>query len=359
MNLYESIDIKRHDASSDQSLRAYSAADEYLLKAFHSLFDQPVSCAIYHDRFGYLTCHLHAINPITILANKSQEKAILLNLEINNLALPSFSDPLSDLNKKLSCALFKIPKSLALFEMYLYHISKNANEDVVVVTAFMTRHFSAKMVEVAEKYFDNVAQSKAVKKARLLTLSKKKTIPDLKIIESLDFNNTVYKQYLGVFSSKHIDYATQFFLDHMELNSNHKCVLDLASGNGVIGNEILKVIPEAEVYLMDDFFLAVASAKLNVQGENVHHCYSNNLSFIENDYFNLIVSNPPFHFEYEINISIPIGLFSECYRCLKTNGNLQIVANKHLNYATHLRKLFSTVVVLAENEKFVVYKCNK
>ncbi|MBL4708340.1 MAG: methyltransferase, partial [Flavobacteriales bacterium] len=50
--------------------------------------------------------------------------------------------------------------------------------------------------------------------------------------------NEGYKQYWGVFSAKHIDYATQYFLEHIKLNPTDNSILDLASGNGVIGNEI-------------------------------------------------------------------------------------------------------------------------
>ncbi|MBL4708341.1 MAG: methyltransferase [Flavobacteriales bacterium] len=110
---------------------------------------------------------------------------------------------------------------------------------------------------------------------------------------------------------------------------------------------------------MDDSYLAVESAKLNVQGENIQHHFNNNLSDFEDETFDLIITNPPFHFEYEINIKIPLQLFKECFRCLKLNGNLQIVANKHLNYLTHLKSIFPTVQILAQNDNFVIYKCAK
>jgi 16S rRNA G1207 methylase RsmC len=352
-------DIKRYDSSIDRSLKPFSAADEYLLQDFLKLTTKPRRLAIYHDRFGFLTCHLHLFNPTIILTNKSQQRAIDLNLKANNLLSPRFSNPLSPFDEKIEFALIKAPKSLALYELFLEQIAQNSTKEVTVVIAFMTRHFSPKLIEIAQKYFEGVEQSRAVKKARLVTLTKKKQVVKLDIIDVLNYKDQAYKQYWGVFSAKHIDYATQYFLEYLELNPIDSHILDLGSGNGVIGKEIMQRLPNAEIHLMDDSYLAVESAKLNIQGEHIHHHFNNDLSNFEDGTFDLIVTNPPFHFEYEINIKIPIQLFKECFRCLKVDGNLQIVANKHLNYITHLKSIFSTAEVLAQNDKFIIYKCVK
>jgi len=351
--------IKRYDHSADRSLRSHSAADEYLLSNFNSGDDKPKRIAIYNDRFGFLSCHLSAYSPTVILANKSQEKAIYLNLSANKLPLPQFANPIEGIEEKIEFAIMKAPKSLALFQVYLEQIAHNSSDEVTVVIAFMTRHFTPKLLEISGKYFESVEQSKAVKKSRLLILSKKKQVERSEIIDDLEYKSNSYKQYWGVFSAKHIDYATQYFVEHLEIKSSDKQILDLASGNGVIGKEIQQKNPKAEIHLLDDSFLAVESAKLNIDGDNIHHHYNNDLSEFEAGSFDVIVSNPPFHFEYEVNIQIAIQLFKECHKCLKINGNLQVVASKHLNYKTHLTPLFSTVEVVAENDKFIIYKCIK
>lgn len=353
------LKINRLDLSEDRSLRAFSAADELLLKQFEEVNSEEKTLAIYNDRFGYLSCHLNKLKPSTIYTYKSQQKAIELNCKANQLDHPNFYDPLSAIENEIEFALLKVPKSLALFELYLQHISKNSSDKVQVVIGFMTRHFSAKMIEIAEKYFEEVTQSKAVKKARTATLSGKKKVVETKIIDSLTYNINKYLQYWGVFSAKHIDYATQYFLEHIQVKSEDKTILDLASGNGVIANELLNKLPDSTFHLMDDSFLAVESAKLNIIGENVHHYFENDLSTFKENTFDLIVTNPPFHFEHEINIQIPIQLFRECHRCLKPKGNLQIVANNHLNYSSQLKTIFQSVKVLSQNDNFVVLKCQK
>ena len=358
-NTKKGYNIKRYDLSIDRSLRPYSAADEYLLQNFTSLSSKPNRLAIYHDRFGFLSCHLGSLHPTVILTNKSQEKAIHLNLKANKLPAPRFLDPLSSFEESVEFVIMKVPKSLALLQLFLEQIVQNSTNEVKVVMAFMTRHFSPKLIEIAEKYFENVEQSRAVKKARLVTLTKKRQVAKLDLVDVLNYKNQTYQQYWGVFSAKHIDYATQYFLEHLELSPDDQSILDLASGNGIIAKEMMSKLPTAEIHLMDDFYLAVESAKLNLEGENIHHHFNNELSNFEESSFDLIVTNPPFHFEYEINIKVPLQLFKECFRCLKLNGNLQIIANKHLNYKTHLKAIFPTVEVLAENDKFVIYKCVK
>lgn len=351
--------IKRYDLSEDKSLKAWSAADEYLLQAFTDLEKKPNNLGIYGDRFGFLSCYLHSFTPTIVFTQKSQQKAIDANLKAHNAPMLHFSDPLSPIENKLDFALVNVPKSLELFQLFLEQIAGNSSEDITVICAFMTRHFSPKLLQIAQEYFDVTEQSRAVKKARLLVLTKKKSIIKKELITSLNYNNQDYKQYWGVFSAQHIDYATQFFLEHLEIDDNDQCILDLASGNGIIGNEIFKELPDAEIHLMDDSYLAVASAKLNIQGENIHHHFNNELTIFDDSTFDLIVTNPPFHFEFEINIQIPLHLFKGCFRCLKKGGNLQIVANKHLNYKVHLEPLFSSVQVIAEDNKFIVYKCIK
>jgi len=268
-------------------------------------------------------------------------------------------NPLSVLTNKLDYVLIKIPKALSEFRLYLDHIVHNSTEELTVTCAFMTRHFSPKMLEISRNYFEEVEQSRALKKARLITLKKKKPTLKIEPIKSIDYKSSTYKQYWGVFSGDHIDYATQYFLEQMNLDGSYTSVLDLGSGNGIIANEIYKQNPDAGIHLLDESYLAVASAKLNIQGENIHHHCDNNLSMFKDQQFDLIVSNPPFHFEYEINIQITINLFWECQRCLNEGGSFQMVANKHLNYKTHLERIYSTVKTVAENDKFIVYRCVK
>lgn len=349
--------LKRYDLSEDRSLRPWSAADELLVQS-HA-YKEASEIGIYGDRFGYLACHLNEKKPLLVAIHKSEELAISANLKANNLPEPTFYYPISPLPSQLDHVLLKVPKSLDLFHLYLEHIAHNSKEEVQVTCAFMTRNFTPALVKIAELYFEEVSQSKATKKARVLFLRKKKPVTPQNMNKPITYNTKEYHQYWGVFSASHIDYATQFFIENMDLSSEPETILDLGSGNGVIGAEVQSKLPNAEIHLMDDSYLAVASSQYNVSGKKVQHHYHNDLSIFEEGALDLIVSNPPFHFEHEINIQIPLALFKGCHRSLKVGGNLQIVSNKHLNYKVHLDKLFTQVKISAQDEKFVVYACVK
>jgi 16S rRNA G1207 methylase RsmC len=355
------ISIERFPKSSNRSLKAWSAADELLINHSNENAFKTLSKLIYNDSFGFLTANLMSQNVITVVNFKSQEKAIKNNLTYNKIEFNEnqLISPFKTTDAQVQLGLIKVPKSLNLFELYLSQLTQNLDNSGTVLCAFMTRHFSKGMLEIASKYFDSVEQSKAVKKARLLILKGKKELGQEELINSIEFKGEVFKQYYGVFSGKNIDYATQFLIDNIDLSNEPKKVLDLASGNGILAKTIQDKLPNAEIHLIDDSYLAVESSKWNIKGDNAYFIHNNDLSKVNDGHFDYIISNPPFHIEHEIDINLPVSLFQQAYRCLSDNGSFQVVSNIHLNYKTHLQKLFNVVEVTAQNDKFTVLTCRK
>lgn len=354
--------VRRYPKSENKSLRPSSAADELMLEYTKEQRLDLSSSLMINDRFGYLACTLNEFSPVSLINYKSQEKALRLNLIANELPLKegNFIYPFSDIEKKISTVLIKAPKSLDLFKLQLVKINASISDDGVVVCGFMTRHFSKQMVEIANEFFEEVEQSQAKKKARLLILKKKKTVNEVNLINEVKLDKKVtLKQYFGVFSANNVDYATQFLLENLKINDGIETVLDLASGNGVIAHAIKRQNKTAELHLVDDSFLAVESGKLNLIGDNIYHHFSDGLENFLPKFFDLVVCNPPFHFEHETNIEVSLQLFKEVKKALKPTGHFQVVANQHLNYKTHLSKFFTTVNITAENDKFIIYDCVK
>ena len=350
--------LKRYPLTTDASLRAWSNAELLVLDYVSGKNTENIH--LYNDRFGVWNCVLQHRNPVTVYTYASQQKAILKNLELNSFATNiAFTSPLEVLDK-VDVALVKIPKSLELFELFLQQIHNSAHKQTEVVCGFMLKYFSPSFLKIANLYFDDVSQTKAWKKARLLILKKpKKNILKKELINSILWKGKELKQYYGVFASGGVDIGTRFFLDGLKVFSQEKKILDLASGNGVIAYEVTQLNKEAKITLIDDFSLAIASSKLNVSAEKASFICAENLNDLNGSDFDLVVSNPPFHFEYENNIEIALLLFRGVKNCLKVGGRFLLVANVHLNYKTHLLKLFSSVVVLKTNNKFVVYECLK
>lgn len=340
----------------DASLQAWNAADQLILShiqeeqinAFHSL--------IFNDRFGYLAGHLSENAPQVISNYRSQEKAILQNLSDNHLGKPNFVDALVISATPSSLGILKVPKSMDLFQLQLHQLYDQLNSDATVICGFMTKYFTPQMVKIAEIYFDNVYQTKAWKKARLMILSDRKSKPEWPILEQITWREQTFSQYRGVFSSGHIDYATQFFLEHLKIHEGDETILDLASGNGVIAKFVRDLAPLATIHLVDDSWLAVESSKLNLKEGNHHFHYNDTLEDIEDHSLDLIVSNPPFHFDFETNIEITFSLFSQAKQKLKSGGRFELVANRHLPYKPFLEKLFKQVMIVTQNNNFIIYR---
>lgn len=361
MELNENLIIKRYPTTQDKSLQAWNAADELILGYVKEHNEQLNHLVIYHDKFGYLTCYLNQFQPVIVINYKSQQKSIERNIIQNGLVLDNLEliSPLDQFAKKTYKVLIKIPKSVDLFELYLRQLIPFLNEKSEVICGFMTRYFSQHALKIAQNYFEEVQQSKAKKKARLMILKRPKKLKDKNLIKELKLNEkTTLKQYSGVFSAAKIDIATQFLMDHLQIRSQHHQILDLGCGNGILAHRAYELNPSANIHLTDDNFLAIASAKLNLPS-SFHYYFTNNLEVFNDGDFDLVISNPPFHFEYENNIEITLDLFKEVFRVLKVKGEFQLVANLHLNYKVHLVKYFSEVEILAQNNKFIVYRCIK
>lgn len=349
-------------------------ADELLLDWLAERDDGPV--AIYHDRKGVLSTCLYDRERYVVTDNIVHEQAVmerLLNVEQEDRKLHRVGDALQPLPGEYRSVVMQVPKSPDLFESYLAGASALAGAGAQgggaagagrrIAAVFQTRHFTPKLLKIAQRYAGDAQQSRAYKKARLLLLRDLKPgkIPE-ELYRKVTYGGRTYHQYYGVFSARHVDYATQFLLH--EWNASHllrdlpapKTILDLGCGCGVIADQLALRYPEATVHATDVSQAAVASTAQNNAYLNVHR--TANLSFAAPGSLDLIATNPPFHDGHRNAVEPTLALFGEAKEKLAENGHLVVVANRHLNYGTHLDRLFGEVIEVAGDGKFVVWRCN-
>ena len=149
--------VERYPSSDNKSLRAWSAADEYLLKYLKENNISYTKPLIYNDRFGFLSTILSKQQPDIIINYKSQEKSLEINLKKHGIDLNNVSKkrPLDKIETPFDLVLIKIPKSLDLFRLQLDQFHESLKEDSLVVCAFMTKYFSAQILKIAEDYFNS------------------------------------------------------------------------------------------------------------------------------------------------------------------------------------------------------------
>lgn len=159
----------------------------------------------------------------------------------------------------------------------------------------------------------------------------------------------------GVFSASELDVGTALLLSTLDNKIKGK-ILDLGCGAGVIGSQIKKLNPQADVSMTDIHAMALASAKETLARNHLQAevFASDVFSHVEGK-FDLIISNPPFHDGIDTAYRAVEELITQAKWHLTTGGELRIVANAFLPYPDLLQSHFGTFDVLAQTSKFKVY----
>ncbi|MEL7293550.1 MAG: class I SAM-dependent methyltransferase, partial [Pseudomonadota bacterium] len=137
-------------------------------------------------------------------------------------------------------------------------------------------------------------------------------------------------------------------------------------GNGVLSVKLGQLNPQAELTCVDESFMAVESARQNLEAnlgaERQFRCIANNCLDDINDLdVDLVVCNPPFHQQQAITDHIAWQMFCDAKQILTSGGQLLVIGNRHLGYDGKLARLFgkAKVKVVASNKKFVILQATK
>ncbi len=361
--------INRYPVRKNELLRAWDAADEYLLNYFHDEFepDKNSNILIINDNFGALATSLADHNVMVwtdswISMKGIQQNLIANEIPVNNIEIKnSIETPAG----RYEFVLIKIPKSLALLEDQLIRINPFISSATIVVAAGMAKSIHNSTLALFEKYIGLTKTSLARKKARLI-FSKvddqikaiKSPYPESYILEGTDY--TIIN-HANVFSRGRLDIGTRFFVQHIPQSGKYKNIIDLACGNGVVGLMALEKNPAAEILFLDESFMAMESARVNIKknvakNEKIHFDVKDCLSEVKHNSVELILNNPPFHQNNAVGDAIAWQMFKQSKDVLKEGGELWVIGNQHLGYHTKLKKIFKNCEIIATNKKFVILK---
>ncbi|EIV7689009.1 23S rRNA (guanine(1835)-N(2))-methyltransferase RlmG [Salmonella enterica] len=366
---FRSLTLKRFPQTDDVNpLLAWEAADEYLLQQLDETeIRGPV--LILNDTFGALSCALAEHSPYSIGDSYLSELGTRENLRHNGIAESSvtFLDSTADYPQAPGIVLIKVPKTLALLEQQLRALRKVVTAHTRIIAGAKARDIHTSTLELFEKVLGPTTTTLAWKKARLIncTFSNPQLAAAPQTLSwKLEDTGWTIHNHANVFSRTGLDIGARFFMQHLPENLDGE-IVDLGCGNGVIGLSLLAKNPQANVVFVDESPMAVDSSRLNVETnlpeafERCEFMINNALSGVEPFRFNAIFCNPPFHQKHALTDNIAWEMFHHARRCLKINGELYIVANRHLDYFHKLKKIFGNCATIATNNKFVILKAVK
>jgi len=364
--------LNRYPVRKNELLRAWDAADEYLLNYIHDEIDlqKKSKILIINDNFGALATSL-ADHNITVWTDSwISVNGLQQNLACNEISADNINiiNSIENPQGKYDLVIIKIPKSLAFLQDQLARLKPAISSATIIVSAGMVKSIHTSTLKLFEKYIGSTKTSLAKKKARLIFSNVDDTIeaeaspyPKSYVLEGSDYTMS---NHANVFSRESLDIGTRFFLQHIPQSEKYKNIIDLACGNGVVGLIALEKNPAAEVLFLDESFMAVQSARENIKNNinkdiKIHFEVNDCLSEIKPNSADLILNNPPFHQSTAIGDEVAWQMFKQSKDVLKPGGELWVIGNRHLGYHIKLKKLFGNCITVETNKKFVILMSKK
>ena len=370
--------LKRFPPRKNELLRAWDAADEYLLNylAIEDPLASHAQVVILNDSFGALTLALHAHAPTAISDSFLSQQATLNNFQLNAIEPGDVTllDSLSLPATPMDYLLIKAPKTLALLEYQLHVLRPLLKTSSKIIVAGMIKSLPTGVWTLLERLIGPTRTSLAVKKARLIfaTLDLDLRLPINpypvqypleNILEGMR-NDLLISNHANVFSRDSLDIGTRLLLQHLPENSKYRHFIDLGCGNGVVGLMLAKQLADAQITFVDESFMAIASARQNfdqafADKRQAKFVAGDCLTGFPDQSADCIICNPPFHQQHVIGDHIAWQMFRQSHQVLRQGGELRVIGNRHLPYQQSLKKLFGNCEQVASNAKFVIVKAIK
>ncbi|MGR8011562.1 methyltransferase [Streptomyces hypolithicus] len=381
-------DLVRFPEDPRDRLRAWDAADEYLLRHLDGdggvpgtgedaaeAVDLSGDVVVVGDRWGALVTALADCRPTQITDSFLTQQATRVNLERSG-ADPSAVRMLSTRDtppERIDVLLIRVPKSLALLEDQLHRLAPHVHAGTRVVGAGMVKEIHTSTLRLFERILGPTRTSLAAKKARLIFCTPdpaptrganpwphRYALPaDVGAMSGLTVTN-----HAGVFCAERLDIGTRFLLGHLPKRRGPERVADLGCGNGVVGTATALANPEAEILFADESFQAVASAEATFRANagaarTAEFLVGDGLSGVPGATLDLVLNNPPFHSHQATTDATARRMFTAARDALRPGGELWVVGNRHLGYHVTLRRIFGSSELVASDPKFVVLRAVK
>lgn len=384
------LDLARFPEQPRDTLRAWDAADEYLLRHLAEAEDPDGAeggaadgvgdgvdlsgrVVVVGDRWGALATALAPHRPVQITDSYLTQQATRANLLRNGIdtdavRLLSARDTPPE---RIDVLLIRVPKSLSLLEDQLHRLAPAIHPGTVVVGTGKVTEIHTSTLKLFEQILGPTRTSLAVKKARLIFCAPageraragagpwpiSYIVPE----GAGPGSGLTVVNHAGIFCAERLDIGTRFFLRHLPERRGREHVVDLGCGNGVVGTAVAVANPAARLTFIDESFSAVASAEAtfrkNVDTAGpVEFVVGDGMATVAAGSADLVLNNPPFHSHQATTDATAFRMFTGSREALRPGGELWVVGNRHLGYHAKLRRLFGNCEVMASDPKFVVLR---
>ena len=248
---FGSFQLHRFPLRKRETLRAWDAADEYLLHYLeeNDLMHDDITLLIINDAFGALSVSLHHYTPVMMSDSYLSMQAVSANLKNNDIdyesvtMINSLHAPDSVLEKTADIVIIKVPKSLAMLEDQLHRVRAAVDASTTIIAAGMTKRIHSSTMAMFEKILGPTRTSLARKKARLIFCEfdpalavPENPYPDTyRLGYKLDDKEIVISNHAGVFSRDKLDIGARLFIENLPEDERYHTIVDLGCGNGVLG----------------------------------------------------------------------------------------------------------------------------
>ena len=155
----------------------------------------------------------------------------------------------------------------------------------------------------------------------------------------------------GCFSPRQIDRGTLAMLSRAGIETGQK-ILDLGCGYGVVGILCAKIAGESNVMLCDIDPEALRLARYNAEQNGVPDVkiiQSDGFDSIDEAGFDLILSNPPYHADF----NVPKRFIEKGFNRLRIGGRMLMVTRREEWYKKKMTAVFGGVRVVPSEGYFV------
>lgn len=367
----QSYTLRRFPLKHDDRLRAWDAADEYLLRHLddENLVVSPEQLLLVNDSFGALGVALHKLSPVSWSDSYLAWQALEYNLTGNGLGtvVPRFVPADEDPDGPFALVLLKLPKNLTFWADQLHRLRPLLAEGACLVTGGMIKHTPKRAYQLLEEIIGPTTTTLGWKKARL-AVSHLAARPDLAAPPVATYqmpdSRLTLRNLPNVFSRERPDAGTRLLLSHLPRRQGEISAVDLGCGNGILALGLAETCPQARILCIDESYQAVASARLNAaalgaEAERFSFLVGDGLTEEASESVDLVVCNPPFHQGQTMGDLPAWAMFTAAERVLRPGGELRIVGNRHLGYHAKLQRIFARVDLVASDERFVVLSAFK